>query len=51
MQLDVGSQIYFNATIVGQGDKSHLHHLHAFGIKKGEGITIFCKFGYILVKV
>jgi len=34
-QLDVGDQIFFNATLVGMGDPMHLHHLHAYGIEKG----------------
>ena len=37
LQLDVGDHIKFNATIVGLGDRQHLHHLHVFGIKKIEG--------------
>ena len=35
--LEPGDKIYFNATLVGMGDLSHLHHLHTFGIKRGEG--------------
>lgn len=37
MQLNVGDHINFNATIVGLGDRSHLHHLHVFGFKKVDG--------------
>lgn len=37
MQLNVGDHVNFNATIVGLGDRSHLHHFHAFGIKKIQG--------------
>jgi len=37
IMLDVGDHISFNATLVGLGDRSHLHHLHTFGIKKVEG--------------
>ena len=34
MQLEVGDHVLFNATIVGLGDRSHLHHLHIFGLEK-----------------
>mmetsp|Transcript_18098 Transcript_18098/g.17810 ORF Transcript_18098/g.17810 Transcript_18098/m.17810 type:complete len:94 (-) Transcript_18098:11-292(-) len=37
LSLNVGDHIRFNATIVSQGDQSHLHHLHSFGFKKVEG--------------
>lgn len=37
LQLNVGDHINFNATIVGLGDRNHLHHLHTFGLEKVEG--------------
>lgn len=37
MQLGVGDHINFNATIVGLGDRNHLHHLHLFGLEKIPG--------------
>jgi hypothetical protein len=37
MQLNAGDHVLFNGTIVGIGDKSHLHHLHVFGLQKIEG--------------
>lgn len=35
--LEPGDKVYFNATLVGMGDSAHLHHLHTFGIKWGQG--------------
>ena len=37
MKLNIGDNIHFNATIVGLGDRTNVHHLHVFGIKKGDG--------------
>ena len=30
--LDIGTKITFNGTLVGMGDPGHLHHLHAYGV-------------------
>lgn len=35
--LHRGDHIRFNATILSMGDSHHLHHLHAFDIKKIPG--------------
>jgi|Transcript_12921 hypothetical protein len=35
--LDTGSMLRFNATFMGQGDASKLHHLHGHGIEKLQG--------------
>jgi hypothetical protein len=36
-KLHRGDHIRFNATLLSLGDHQHLHHLHAFDIKKIEG--------------
>lgn len=35
--LQIGDHIRFNATIISQGDRNHLHHLRAFGIERMDG--------------
>jgi tartrate dehydratase beta subunit/fumarate hydratase class I family protein len=35
--LHRGDKVRFNATILSMGDTHHLHHLHAFDIKKIPG--------------
>ena len=36
-ELNIGDQIRFNGTLVGLGDFSHLHHVHAFEVERGIG--------------
>ena len=36
-QFHKGDHIQFNATLLSMGDQQHLHHLHAFDIKKIPG--------------
>lgn len=36
-QLHLGDHVHFNGTLVSLGDRHHLHHIRAFGIKKIEG--------------
>ena len=35
--LHRGDRVRFNATMLSMGDSQHLHHLHAFDIKKIDG--------------
>ena len=37
IQLNIGDHVKFNSTIVGLGDRNHLHHLHTFGLQKISG--------------
>ena len=36
-QLHLGDHITFNGTLISLGDRHHLHHIRAFGIKKIDG--------------